>query len=127
LILLGRLAFQSLGVVFGDLGTFPLYVFNNVFPHGVQDKEDIVGALSLIIYSFTLIPLIKYVLIVLRANDNGQGPFLCFLYFFSISADQILCQELQLLAIYFFRWHFCTVLPTMPACQDKHYSKPTYN
>ncbi|KAJ1694961.1 hypothetical protein LUZ63_011659 [Rhynchospora breviuscula] len=72
-ILLCQLAFQSLGVVFGDLGTSPLYVFNNVFPDGVKDKEDIVGALSLIIYSLTLLPLIKYVLIVLRANDNGQG------------------------------------------------------
>ncbi|KAJ3693523.1 hypothetical protein LUZ60_009003 [Juncus effusus] len=72
-LLLVRLAFQSLGVVFGDLGTSPLYVFYNVFPDGVHDDEDIIGALSLIIYSLTLIPLIKYVFIVLRANDNGQG------------------------------------------------------
>ncbi|KAJ3678384.1 hypothetical protein LUZ60_002187 [Juncus effusus] len=72
-ILLLKLAFQSLGVVFGDLGTSPLYVFNNVFPHGVKDKEDITGALSLIIYSLTLVVLLKYVLVVLRANDNGQG------------------------------------------------------
>uniref|UniRef100_A0A6V7QWW5 Potassium transporter n=1 Tax=Ananas comosus var. bracteatus TaxID=296719 RepID=A0A6V7QWW5_ANACO len=71
-ILMLRLAFQSLGVVFGDLGTSPLYVFYNVFPHGVEDTEDVIGALSLIIYSLTLIPLIKYVFIVLRANDNGK-------------------------------------------------------
>ncbi|XP_073058431.1 potassium transporter 10-like [Primulina eburnea] len=72
-ILLARLAFQSLGVVYGDLGTSPLYVFNNTFPHGIEDTEDIVGALSLIIYSLTLIPLLKYVFIVCKANDNGQG------------------------------------------------------
>ncbi|XP_072970602.1 probable potassium transporter 11 [Typha angustifolia] len=72
-ILVLRLAFQSLGVVFGDLGTSPLYVFYNVFPHGVEDAEDVIGALSLIIYSLTLIPLLKYVFVVLRANDNGQG------------------------------------------------------
>ncbi|THU65107.1 hypothetical protein C4D60_Mb05t00160 [Musa balbisiana] len=72
-ILVMRLAFQSLGVVFGDLGTSPLYVFYNTFPHGVEDAEDIIGALSLIIYSLTLIPLLKYVFVVLRANDNGQG------------------------------------------------------
>ncbi|KAJ0975903.1 hypothetical protein J5N97_017868 [Dioscorea zingiberensis] len=72
-LLVLRLAFQSLGVVFGDLGTSPLYVFYNTFPHGVDDKEDIIGALSLIIYSLTLIPLLKYVFIVLRANDGGQG------------------------------------------------------
>ncbi|KAL1562526.1 peroxysomal 3-ketoacyl-CoA thiolase A (THIL) [Salvia divinorum] len=72
-LLLLRLAFQSLGVVYGDLGTSPLYVFYNTFPHGIEDPEDIVGALSLIIYSLTLIPLLKYVFIVCKANDNGQG------------------------------------------------------
>ncbi|MQM01052.1 hypothetical protein Taro_033801 [Colocasia esculenta] len=72
-LLILRLAFQSLGVVFGDLGTSPLYVFYNTFPKGVEDDDDVIGALSLIIYSLTLIPLIKYVFIVLRANDNGQG------------------------------------------------------
>ncbi|KAL7210865.1 hypothetical protein ACSBR2_013856 [Camellia fascicularis] len=72
-LLLLRLAFQSLGVVYGDLGTSPLYVFYNTFPHGVRDPEDVIGALSLIIYSLTLIPLLKYVFIVCRANDNGQG------------------------------------------------------
>ncbi|KAL6561852.1 peroxysomal 3-ketoacyl-CoA thiolase A (THIL) [Orobanche gracilis] len=72
-VLLLRLAFQSLGVVYGDLGTSPLYVFYNIFPHGIDDPEDVIGALSLIIYSLTLIPLLKYVFIVCRANDNGQG------------------------------------------------------
>ncbi|KAI3901002.1 hypothetical protein MKW92_052040 [Papaver armeniacum] len=72
-LLVLRLAFQSLGVVYGDLGTSPLYVFYNTFPDGIKESEDVVGALSLIIYSLTLIPLIKYVFVVLRANDNGQG------------------------------------------------------
>ncbi|CAN1166407.1 Potassium transporter 11 [Linum perenne] len=72
-LLLLRLAFQSLGVVYGDLGTSPLYVFYNTFPNGISDPEDVIGALSLIIYSLTLVPLIKYVFIVCRANDNGQG------------------------------------------------------
>ncbi|TVU10518.1 hypothetical protein EJB05_44054 [Eragrostis curvula] len=72
-ILLLQLAFQSLGVVFGDLGTSPLYVFYNIFPREIEDTEQVIGALSLIIYSLTLIPLVKYVFIVLRANDNGQG------------------------------------------------------
>ncbi|XP_022858907.1 potassium transporter 10-like isoform X2 [Olea europaea var. sylvestris] len=72
-IFLLRLAFQSLGVVYGDLGTSPLYVFYSTFPNGIDDTEDIIGALSLIIYSLTLIPLLKYVFIVCRANDSGQG------------------------------------------------------
>ncbi|XP_021737651.1 potassium transporter 10-like isoform X2 [Chenopodium quinoa] len=72
-LVLLRLAFQSLGVVYGDLGTSPLYVFYNTFPHGVKHHDDVIGALSLIIYSLTLVPLLKYVFIVCRANDNGQG------------------------------------------------------
>ncbi|KAM7271304.1 hypothetical protein ACFE04_030518 [Oxalis oulophora] len=68
-----QLAFQSLGVVYGDLGTSPLYVFYNTFPEGIKHPDDVVGALSLIIYSLTLITLLKYVFFVCRANDNGQG------------------------------------------------------
>ncbi|KAE8706604.1 putative potassium transporter 12 [Hibiscus syriacus] len=58
-LLLLRLAFQSFGVVYGDLGTSPLYVFYNTFPDKIEDPEDVVGALSLIIYSLTLIALNK--------------------------------------------------------------------
>ena len=60
-------------MVYGDLGTSPLYVFDNTFPDGIVDKEDVVGALSVIIWSLTFVPLLKYVFIVCRANDNGQG------------------------------------------------------
>ncbi|KAI4980003.1 hypothetical protein ZWY2020_016756 [Hordeum vulgare] len=49
-VLMLQLAFQSLGVVFGDLGTSPLYVFYNIFPNEIEDTEKIIGALSLIIY-----------------------------------------------------------------------------
>ncbi|CAN7013682.1 unnamed protein product [Brassica rapa subsp. trilocularis] len=73
MLMLLRLSFQSLGIVYGDLGTSPLYVFYNTFPVGIDDSEDVIGALSLIIYSLLLIPLIKYVFIVCKANDNGQG------------------------------------------------------
>lgn len=72
-LLLLRFAFQSLGVVYGDLGTSPLYVFYNTFPRGVEHKEQVIEVLSMIIYSLTLVPLLKYVFIVCRANDNGQG------------------------------------------------------
>jgi KUP system potassium uptake protein len=51
-------------------------VFYNTFPRGINDSEDVIGALSLIIYSLTLIPLLKYVFIVCKANDNGQGKLL---------------------------------------------------
>lgn len=67
------LAFQSLGIVYGDIGTSPLYVFSSTFPDGIDHKEDILGVLSLIIYTLLLFPFIKYAFIVLRANDNGEG------------------------------------------------------
>ncbi|GFQ05703.1 potassium transporter 5 [Phtheirospermum japonicum] len=68
-----QLAFQSLGVVYGDIGTSPLYVYASTFTDGIKHKDDILGVLSLIFYTLTLIPLVKYVFIVLRANDNGDG------------------------------------------------------
>ncbi|XP_010450206.1 PREDICTED: potassium transporter 5-like [Camelina sativa] len=67
------LAFQSLGVVYGDIGTSPLYVYASTFTEGIHDKEDVIGVLSLIIYTITLVALLKYVFIVLQANDNGEG------------------------------------------------------
>lgn len=68
-----NLAFQSIGVVYGDIGTSPLYVYASTFTDGIKHNDDILGVLSLIYYTLTLIPLIKYVFIVLRANDNGEG------------------------------------------------------
>ncbi|KAL1337620.1 hypothetical protein HN51_032331 [Arachis hypogaea] len=68
-----QLAFQSIGVVFGDLGTSPLYVLPSTFANGIKDNEDLLGVLSLIYYTLTFLPMIKYIVIVLRANDNGEG------------------------------------------------------
>uniref|UniRef100_A0A7N2N4Y3 K+ potassium transporter integral membrane domain-containing protein n=1 Tax=Quercus lobata TaxID=97700 RepID=A0A7N2N4Y3_QUELO len=58
-----RLAFQSIGVVYGDVGT-SLYVYSSIFPNGISHNDDILGVLSLIFYNITLITLIQYVLIV---------------------------------------------------------------
>ncbi|KAK8617552.1 hypothetical protein V6N13_080462 [Hibiscus sabdariffa] len=67
-------AFQTLGVVFGDVGTSPLYTFSVMFNKApINGDEDVIGALSLVIYTLLLIPLVKYVLIVLWANDDGEG------------------------------------------------------
>ncbi|XP_076925915.1 potassium transporter 5-like [Bidens hawaiensis] len=68
-----RLAFQSIGVVYGDIGTSPLYVYSSTFTDGIKHPDDILGVLSLIFYTITIIPVLKYVVIVLRANDNGDG------------------------------------------------------
>ncbi|XVF21796.1 hypothetical protein REPUB_Repub12eG0120900 [Reevesia pubescens] len=68
-----HLAFQSLGIVYGGLGTSPLYVFSSRFNEGIKHRDDILGVYSLIFYTFTLLLLVKYILIVLRATDNGDG------------------------------------------------------
>ncbi|KAH9773379.1 putative potassium transporter 12 [Citrus sinensis] len=68
------LAFQTLGVVYGDMGTSPLYVYSDVFSKvQIETEIDVLGALSLVMYTITLIPLAKYVFVVLKANDNGEG------------------------------------------------------
>ncbi|CAN6195770.1 unnamed protein product [Urochloa humidicola] len=68
------MAFQTLGVVYGDMGTSPLYVFSDVFSKvPIKSEVEILGALSLVMYTIALIPFVKYVFIVLKANDNGEG------------------------------------------------------
>ncbi|KAK4835264.1 hypothetical protein QYF36_007609 [Acer negundo] len=70
------LAYQSLGVVYGDLGISPLYVYKSTFAEDIQhseSNEEIYGVLSFVFWTLTLVPLFKYVFIVLRADDNGEG------------------------------------------------------
>jgi len=74
---LGRnivLTLQTLGVVFGDVGTSPLYTFDVMFnKYQIGGKEDVLGALCLVLYTLILIPLVKYILVVLWGNDDGEG------------------------------------------------------
>lgn len=70
------LAYQSLGVVYGDLSTSPLYVYKSTFDEDIEhseSNEEIYGVLSFVFWTLTLVPLLKYVFIVLRADDNGEG------------------------------------------------------
>jgi KUP system potassium uptake protein len=67
------LAFQSLGVVYGDIGMSPLYVLTSTFPDGIGHMDDLLGVLSMIYYTILIMPFLKYVFIVLKANDNGNG------------------------------------------------------
>ncbi|KAL5727134.1 putative potassium transporter 3 [Ranunculus cassubicifolius] len=70
------LAYQSFGIVYGDLSTSPLYVYKSTFSGRMlkyQTEDAIFGVFSLIFWTLTLIPLFKYVFIVLSADDNGEG------------------------------------------------------
>lgn len=76
------LALGALGVVFGDIGTSPLYALKECFtqPHGVDASvEHIFGVMSLIFWSLILIVSVKYLLIVLRADNQGEGGILALL------------------------------------------------
>ncbi|XP_028063823.1 probable potassium transporter 13 isoform X2 [Camellia sinensis] len=70
------LAYQSFGIVYGDLSTSPIYVYKSTFSgslHPYKEDHEILGVLSLVFWTLTLIPLCKYILIVLAADDNGEG------------------------------------------------------
>ncbi len=63
----------ALGIIYGDIGTSPLYVFNSIIHNRVVSEELIKGTLSLIIWTITIQTTIKYVWMVLRADNRGEG------------------------------------------------------
>ena len=71
-----RLALGALGIVFGDIGTSPLYAFRESFI-GVHrlpiDPVHVLGVLSLIVWALILVVTVKYVLITMRADNDGEG------------------------------------------------------
>ncbi len=79
---LGLLTLGAIGVVYGDIGTSPLYSLRECFhgEHGVAATHDnVLGVLSLIFWSLTLIISVKYILFVMRADNNGEGGILALL------------------------------------------------
>jgi KUP system potassium uptake protein len=75
----GALMLGALGVVFGDIGTSPLYAFRECFTHGAAfepTRENILGILSLIIWSLIMVICVKYMAVVLRADNKGEGGML---------------------------------------------------
>ena len=70
------LAIGATGVVFGDIGTSPLYAVDQIFygpAHVAPEPGNILGCISLVIWSLTLIVSCKYAAFVLRANSDGEG------------------------------------------------------
>jgi KUP system potassium uptake protein len=71
------LTLGSIGVVFGDIGTSPLYAFREAVAHAAQKGEVteaiVLGVLSLILWSLFIVVTAKYVLLLLRADNNGEG------------------------------------------------------
>ncbi|MHB2264367.1 potassium transporter Kup [Aliihoeflea sp. PC F10.4] len=73
----GALALAAIGVVYGDIGTSPIYAMREAMRATANPEQstdiEVLGVLSIIVWSLTLIVAIKYVLIVLRADNNGEG------------------------------------------------------
>ncbi len=63
----------ALGIIYGDIGTSPLYVFNAIISDRVITEDLILGSLSCIIWTLTLQTTVKYVIMVLRADNRGEG------------------------------------------------------
>ncbi len=63
----------SLGIIYGDIGTSPLYVFKEIIGERIITTDLILGGLSLIFWTLTLQTTIKYVIITLRADNKGEG------------------------------------------------------
>jgi len=77
------LSLAALGVVFGDIGTSPLYVLKEIFTINnnilVLNESNMMGILSLIFWSLISIVSVKYILFILRANNNGEGGIMALL------------------------------------------------
>lgn len=79
---LPAITLAALGVVFGDIGTSPLYALKECF-HAANDiaitKESVLGILSIIFWSIMLIISFKYVMVIMRADNNGEGGIMALL------------------------------------------------
>ncbi len=77
---LAGLTFSAIGVVFGDIGTSPLYAVKEVFHGGLTtDTTNVLGVLSLIFWSLTLVVATKYAIFIMRADNKGEGGIMALL------------------------------------------------
>lgn len=77
-----KLALGALGVVYGDIGTSPLYTIKECFtlPHGVEPLiQNVLGILSLIFWSLIMVVVVKYLTFVMRADNRGEGGIMALL------------------------------------------------
>ena len=77
-----KLAIGAIGIVFGDIGTSPIYAFRETFAGHhilIPDRLHIYGVLSLIFWSMMIIVTLKYVSIIMRADNKGEGGSLALL------------------------------------------------
>ena len=77
---LGSLALAAAGVVYGDIGTSPLYTVQECFGHGLEaTRDNVFGIASLLLWSIFIVVALKYILFVMRADNRGEGGILALL------------------------------------------------
>lgn len=69
------LSFQSIGVVYGRLSTAPLYVFGSIPQNNFKSDESVYEYFSFIFWTLTVLLLVKYTFIVLKADNDGEGTY----------------------------------------------------
>ena len=98
------LTLGAIGVVYGDIGTSPLYALKEVFAHGhvSLNAENIYGVLSLVFWTLTVVVSVKYVVLILRADNNGEGGLIAMLALASqaVKGRPALRRRLLLLGIF---------------------------
>ncbi len=84
---LAALTLAAVGVVYGDIGTSPLYALKEVFAHGrvPLTPENIVGVLSMIFWTLMVVVSLKYVVLILRADNHGEGGLIAMLALASVA------------------------------------------
>ncbi|HSQ71815.1 MAG TPA: KUP/HAK/KT family potassium transporter, partial [Rubrivivax sp.] len=101
---LAALTLAAIGVVYGDIGTSPLYALTEVFAQGrvPLTPDNIFGILSLVFWTLTIIVSLKYVVLILRADNNGEGGLIAMLALASqaVKHRPLLRSRLLLLGIF---------------------------
>ena len=93
------LALLALGIVFGDIGTSPIYAFQTSVTDGQSNAASIYGVASLIFWALTIVVSLKYLTFIVRANNKGEGGIMAL---FSLLPDEIRHPKRKLaLAFYF--------------------------
>ncbi|WP_294636719.1 potassium transporter Kup [uncultured Aquabacterium sp.] len=98
---LAALTLGAIGIVYGDIGTSPLYALKEVFAHGhvPLSPENIYGILSMMFWTLTVIVSLKYVTLILRADNNGEGGLIAMLALASTAVAHRPALRNKLLAI----------------------------
>ena len=101
---LAALTIGAIGVVYGDIGTSPLYAFKEVFASGQVPitQGNILGVLSLFFWTLTVVVSLKYVLLIMRADNNGEGGLMALLALASQSVKDrpVLRQRLLMFGVF---------------------------